>query len=312
MIQVTGAVRHGARRSLSISEGLAESERRLYERIPADVSYVPHPLYYRPETEERLFGKQAEETDIPAWRPFPERPQDAAHLPAQRARLSVDDEKRGFLRYNYARFRLSGLVEAQHRQAALVTAKEMVLWYRRVVDIRAGLVRAYMPLVIAMAKRTSARNVEFAELIGEGNLALLRSIDKFDVARGFRFSTYACRAILKTFRRLAGKAQRYRALFPVRYDPKLDPDDHDMMRDQANRRDWLESLGKVLAANLADLSPVERTILTERFALRPRADRQTLAAVGRMVGLTCERVRQIQNVALGKLRSALEAQALAS
>jgi RNA polymerase sigma factor (sigma-70 family) len=276
------------------------------------VDYVPHPSFRRPETEERLFGKQVEEIEIPAWYPLPEKPADAARPPSERVKLTAGDEERVFLRYNYARFRLSKLAEAQRARPTLVRAKEMVLWYRRVIDIRAELVPAYMPLVVAMARRRGAANVEFAELIGEGNLALLRSVEKFDVARGFRFSTYACCAILKSFKRLSGKTQRYHVLFPTQYDPELDRSDHDVMGDEMRRRDWIESLRELLAGNRARLTPMERTVLEERFALGARGRRQTLAAVGEMVGLTCERVRQIQKAALGKLRAALEDCAIAS
>lgn len=308
-IRMIEAPERRTRRRLSIAEGLAEVERRLYERIPADIGYVPHQSFCRPETEERLFGKQAEEIETPAWYPLWERPEDAPDTSAKRVRPTAEQEAAGFLRYNYACFRVSRLVEAQHRQATLVRAKEIVLWYGRAMKLRAYLVRAYMALVIAMAKRTSIRNVEFAEMIGEGNLALLRSVEKFDVARGFRFSTYACRSILKSFSRLARKADRYRKLFPTGYDPDLDPRDHDVMSDEMQRRSRIESVRELLAENRARLAPLERTILTERFALGSGGKKKSLAAVGKIVGLTCERVRQIQNAALAKIRSTLEEEA---
>ena len=51
---------------------------------------------------------------------------------------------------------------------------------------------------------------EFAEIVSEGNMALMRAVDKFSVDRGFKFSTYACRAILKAFSRTAMKSSRHR------------------------------------------------------------------------------------------------------
>ena len=70
-----------------------------------------------------------------------------------------------------------------------------------------------MPLVLAMVRRIRMPMVEFVDLISEGNKALLRSVEKFDVSRGFKFSTYACRAILKGFSRLATKTGSYRQHF---------------------------------------------------------------------------------------------------
>ena len=171
---------------------------------------------------------------------------------------------------------------------------------------------ANMALVIAMAKRAKVTNVEFSELVSEGNLALLKSIDKFDVARGFKFSTYACRVILKRFKRLAGKSQRYRQLFPAEFDPQLQRSDHAEHQHLSQREDYLEGLHEILSANQAGLSYIEQKIVSERFGLRSRGPKRPLTHVGEVCGLSNERVRQIQNVALSKLRTALKHHLLAS
>ena len=53
-------------------------------------------------------------------------------------------------------------------------------------------------------------------------MALLRAVDKFDAGRGYKFSTYACRAILKAFSRQGMKLSKYRQRFPTDFDPKLE------------------------------------------------------------------------------------------
>jgi RNA polymerase sigma factor (sigma-70 family) len=169
-----------------------------------------------------------------------------------------------------------------------------------------------MALVLAMAKRTRIPNVEFSELVSEGNMALLRSVEKFDVSRGYKFSTYACRAILKGFNRLATKTGRYRQHFPTEFDPDLERSDYDVMKHDIQRKDSIDSLRDILATNRALLSEVERTIIMERFAIVSRGKGRTLAEVGKMVGLTNERVRQIQNSALGKIRAILDEEFLAA
>jgi len=65
------------------------------------------------------------------------------------------------------------------------------------------------------------------------------------------------------------------------------------------------ALREILSNNRAHLTDVERTIVVERFAISTRGKGRTLAEVGRWVGLTNERVRQIQNLALDKIRSTL-------
>ena len=213
---------------------------------------------------------------------------------------------------SYARLRLSRLVEAQLRRVTTPRGREMVLWQQRAMKTRADLVRANLALVLAMAKRTKIPNVEFGEIVSEGNMALLRSVEKFDVSRGFKFSTYACRAILKSFNRLATKTGRYRQRFPTEYDPDMERSDGDIQRHETQRDDSVEAVREMLVHNRAGLSDVERTVVMERFAIASRGQRKTLAQVGQMVGLTNERVRQIQNRALLKIRQALSEDFLAA
>ena len=310
LIEAPQQARHGR---LTVAEALTEAENQLYDRASGEVAHVPHPSFSLPQTEDELFGDQAQAVEIPEWTSFLAVPEDGGACPrAKRVNLSAKDEARLFLRCNYARFRLSALVEAQRRRETVARAKEIVLWSRRATKARADIVQANLPLVAAMAKRTTVRNVERAELIGEGNMALLRSVDKFDVSRGFRFSTYACRAILKSFSRLATKAGRYRKVFPIEYEPELDPSDYDVKKHEMQRREAIESLTDLLARNRANLTRLERTIVEERYGLVRRGRRRTLMEVGKRVGLTSERVRQLQKLALGKIRSALEGTALAS
>lgn len=136
-------------------------------------------------------------------------------------------------------------------------------------------------------------------------MALLRAIDKFDVSRGFKFSTYACRAILKAFSRLATKTGNYRQHFPTEFVPEMERSDEDDRRHQHQRELAIEDLQRVITCNLAELSDVERRVVGARFAVDGHRQIGTLEEVGRMVGLSKERVRQVQNGALAKLRNVL-------
>ncbi len=274
--------------------------------------YVSHPCFTRPGTEDELFGANAERIERPQWTSFPEIPEEVTLKKSGKTKLSADDEVRLFLRYNYARYRLGLLAQAQQRRFSKVRAKNMETWYRRAQEARTMIVEANMALVLAMAKRSWVVNVEFSDLVSEGNMALLRSVEKFDVSRGFKFSTYACRAILKGFSRLATKTGRYRQRFPTEYDPELERSDYDVKKHDMQRADWVDTLRDVLTSNSARLTSVEQTIVTERFALSSRGKKRTLAEVGKLVGLTNERVRQIQNLALNKIKTALEDEYLAA
>jgi RNA polymerase primary sigma factor len=139
-------------------------------------------------------------------------------------------------------------------------------------------------------------------------MALMRAVDKFDCARGFKFSTYACRAILKAFSRHGMKVAKHRQRFPVEFDPALERGEGvAAVRAQSERRD-ADELRRIVEANEAELTDVERAVVMHRFALEAGEPGRapTLAQVGRLIGLTKERVRQIQNTALEKLRMAFE------
>ena len=285
---------------------LSLAERELYDRIPEEMDYVDHESFAKAETEDELYGDAARDIDVPVWTNFPEVVDDVVPTSARRTTLGAKEEALLFRKYNYACFRLQQLIEAQAKRRTAGRVKAMILWYERALTARASLVRANMALVLAMAKRTRIPNVEFTELVSEGNMALLRSVEKFDVSRGFKFSTYACRAILKSFNRLATKTGRYRQHFPTEFDPDLERSDYDVKRHEMQQDDSVESLREILSRNTANLSDIERTVVMERFAIASGGKKKTLAAVGKMVGLTNERVRQIQNLALAKLRAAMD------
>lgn len=230
-----------------------------------------------------------------------------------------EDERQMFLRFNYARWRVQAIVrENRGQRLTLDQTRELARWEGFVCGIRGEIVRANLPLVLAMAKRTRITGVDFSDLISEGNLALLRSVDKFDSSRGFKFSTYACRAILKSFSRVAARTARYRGYFPTEFDPTLEKSDYVEQRRTGFEGDCVTELKHILARNLAKLNDVEERVIRARFALDEldvagqERRSKTLEQVGEMIGVTKERVRQIQNKALSKLKAALEDNFLAN
>jgi RNA polymerase primary sigma factor len=102
---------------------------------------------------------------------------------------------------------------------------------------------------------------------------------------------------------------RYRNRFPVEFEPSLERSDHLERQRQRQEGDVVEQIAVILAENRAALNDMEQQVIRERFAIKPAAAEdvtKTLEQVGQMIGVTKERVRQIQNRALRKLRTALE------
>jgi len=138
--------------------------------------------------------------------------------------------------------------------------------------------------------------------LSEAMYGLARAVERFNPWRGYRFSTYACNAIFRSLVRRGKRHRQYRALFPVQHDVRLErpselPDSQAAL--------YAERLSRAMSANLARLTELEATIIAERFP-RDREDRLTLQKIADGLGLCKERVRQIQDLALRKLRVILE------
>ena len=222
--------------------------------------------------------------------------------------LSRDEERDLFLRMNYAKFRLRQESQrTRNIRLPMSTAKKILQWHCLESYSRKRLVESNLPLVLSMAKKVHIPGVDFGEMVSEGNMALLRAVDGFDCSRGFKFSTYACRAIIKSFARLAAKANRLRMRFPTEFDPAYEKSDWLQTQRQEAAEYCTEELVKILQANSAGLTDVELAVVKGRFAFGDSQTRKTLLEMGKILGLTKERVRQIQKKAVSKLRQALEA-----
>ncbi|MHC5110175.1 MAG: sigma-70 family RNA polymerase sigma factor [Planctomycetota bacterium] len=309
------------RPSRNVLKALCEDDLLTLEKLLAESpEYISHPDFKKRGTERRLFGADAKLLTPSATRfceakdPFAE----LRHAGHRITTLTAEQERHLFTRYNFARLRLNQILDAHAGRALTAKAtRDLLAWDYRAFTTRGMIVRLNMPLVLAMAKRTRLANIDFNEMISEGNMALLRSVEKFDCSRGFKFSTYSCRAILKSFSRVAMRASRYRGYFPTEFDPAMERSDFTERQRENVERDCVDELKDILLENLAGLSQVEQTVITERFAIgAPHfgEDRgpKTLEQVGRIIGVTKERVRQIQNNALKKIKVALENEYLAA
>ncbi|MDB5333130.1 MAG: putative polymerase sigma factor, partial [Phycisphaerales bacterium] len=211
-------------------------------------------------------------------------------------------------RFNFCKRKLSRLQKLIKKSGLTrKRAEDVIEWHRRFEHFREYLVRTNLALVLAMAKRTRLGDVDFAEIVSEGNMALIRAVDKFNVDRGFKFSTYACRAILKAFSRTSLKSSRHKSRFPVEFEPDMEKSDWQDRRRDAVEEDCIDELKAIVNRNLADLSQVEETVIRRRFNWEQDQDSNlTLEEVGQIIGVTKERVRQIQNKALAKIRNVME------
>ncbi len=289
----------------------------LLELLIKEQDLIESPEFEKPDAERRLYDEAEiiEEPDTSWYHPV----MDDLNLTRDREKsskqvlLTAAQERVLFLKYNYSRFVVRSLQREVWASADKTPtdeqARELVRWKRRANVIREQIANINLALVLAMAKRTRMSEVDFADLVSEGNMALLRAVDKFDCERGFKFSTYGCRAILKAFSRQGMKLSKYRQRFPTDFDPKLERSDYLETKRAESVRDTASEVRRIVDENRADLSEIERTIIEHRFGFDDRLRNEkpmTLEQIGQIIGVTKERVRQIQNKALDKIRDELE------
>ena len=175
-------------------------------------------------------------------------------------------------------------------------------WARRWQVIRERIVEINLGLVYSMIGKFSFKHLDDDDLLSDGLFSLTRAVDRFNPWKGFRFSTYACNVIARSIMRRGRQTTQYRRLFPVQHDVEFEQPTR-LPDTQAEL--YVERLNRALADNLGELTEIESKILTRRF-LADEGPRQTFREIGDAVGLSKERVRQIQNVALNKLREVLD------
>ena len=218
--------------------------------------------------------------------------------------LNREQEQHLFRKFNFLKCRASMLRDKMDPTRAKSTEMdEIERLYEEAVQVKNHIVQSNLRLVVSIAKRHMGATDDFFTLVSDGNMSLIRAVEKFDYARGNKFSTYASWAIMKNFART----------IPGEYKQKdrFRPTPEELFLAQADERtDWYlqESAqaqrAKQVSQILSRLDEREQQIIISRFGLDYNEEPQTLKEVGASLGVTKERIRQIEARALNKLRAA--------
>lgn len=230
--------------------------------------------------------------------------------------LGRDEERLLFRRMNYHLHRaererqalaaVASVTAANHRQVTAMLAK-LDAERRAAGELKNRIIRANLRLVVSIAKKHvySHPGATLFELISDGNLSLLRAVERFDYARGFRFSTYGSWAIMRGYARSIPEELAHGGRFQTGHDEMLSVT-RDDRADEVNEIEPGDAgVREAVSRCLRSLDDREREIVVNHFGLGGAAGGRTLEEIGREMGLSKERVRQIELKAFAKLRGVL-------
>jgi RNA polymerase primary sigma factor len=286
---------------LDSEETLVKSIRRL---LSTELEFIASPAFSAVGAAEAIF---ADGSLIPGERTGNEKGK-TPDLPPHLARLceakllTADEERLVFERMNFLKYKANQLrhqlsVEnpcdwtVRRIQALLVAAD----WYRD------RMIKSNMRLVISIVKKFVNKQNGFDDLLSDGIVALLRAVDKFDVGLGFRFSTYATQVVRRnTYRRVMEKQKERQRVTLSIHESGVDVSDEHRSPSMSEER-WQTLRGR-LATMLDKLDRREKLIVRARFSLGGHRRVQTLQRLADKLGVSKERVRQLEKRALEKLR----------
>ncbi|NQU21603.1 MAG: sigma-70 family RNA polymerase sigma factor [Candidatus Nealsonbacteria bacterium] len=293
------AQRH-CRAKSSVRRIVAEMRARRIAELPLD--YIPNEQF-EDERAEKAILAPAPRSDVSARKA--RRP---AGLPSYLASLyevpllSRAQEGHLFRKMNYLKYKAAKLLtDLDPARPGTRLMNRIEGLYEESVAVKNTIIRANLRLVVSVAKRYVSATQSLYDLISDGNVTLMRAVEKFDFARGNKFSTYGTWAMIKNHARSASDDARRRQRFRCGYDEMLLD-----TKDERSNEDWQEAAQlqreHQVETILGRLDPREQKVISHRFGLAHGQEPLTLKEVGSLLGVSKERARQIETRAMNKLR----------
>jgi len=221
--------------------------------------------------------------------------------------LNREDEAQLFRRYNYLKFlACQGRLGMKPNHVSGKRLKQIEGYLAQAEELKRRIIEANLRLVVNIARKHTLSGANLLDLVSEGNISMMRAVEKFDYGRGFRFSTFASWTITKDYaRKIPGQIGRLGKATKA----SLANIHREMRTEDAADFAAIEKAHQSLTQVIKDnLTKREQYVIMNRFGLVGppiKKETKTLVQIGEELGLSKERIRQIELVALQKLRQSL-------
>ncbi len=281
------------------------NETRANRILEQKLEYMYDPMFDDANLAESLLAAMpespVESRSKPRSKAMDDLPPYLASLYGSSVLLTREQEAHLFRKMNYLKYKASKLRETlQPEKAREGVINEIERLQDEALAVKNQIIGANLRLVVSIAKKRVGPANNFFELVSDGNMSLIRAVEKFDAARGFKFSTYASWAIMKNFARSIPEEKTRRERYVTGNDvvfqsaPDHRADEYETETEQRRKKETVQTM-------LGQLNDREQLIIRSRFGLGG-ADESTLERIGKELGITKERVRQIESRAQEKLR----------
>lgn len=283
------------------------NEFRVRSLAEQPIDYIESDEFDLPDADERILDSEFS-LDLPGHGMITssaELPEYLADLYASPV-LTREQEQYLFRKMNYlkhkARIVRDGLKTSAQRAADMDRLEELL---KDSLSVKNALIRCNLRLVVSVARKHRAGSSGFFEMISDGNMTLLRAIEKFDYRRGNKFSTYATWAIMRSYARSIPAEGTQLSRFRTGSEELItdEADARTTVREDERKARWQQ---QAIESIIDQLNEREQEAISLRFALRSQPEPLTLEQIGDRLGVSKERTRQIINAGLEKLRDIAE------
>jgi RNA polymerase primary sigma factor len=279
------------------------------------IEYIPSDEFFEPDAQEKIPVQPAastlthEKTNIDTFKLAEASIKEYLQKINNIGVLSREEELNLFRRYNYLKYsaqqQLTQIKLSQIRGSQL---KKIENALAEAEEIKRRIIEANLRLIVSIARKHTGGRAYLPDLVSEGNISLMNAVEKFDYTRGLRFASFAGWAITRDFARSTPSRG---SGFDKTIAASLANKQRDLHTEETPDFASIERAGRSLMQVIEhNLDERERYIIIHRFGLTGppvKKKTKTLMQIGQELGLSKERIRQLELTALQKLRQSLSA-----